>query len=638
MGRMPNNTKRTKVSTAPCLLPEPRRLTLAGGDVSLEADRLIVVKASQPRRLLFEAQEAQRALSQHAGVTWHVHGSDAVPEGQIGLLIELDPAHSHAQGYTLEIDPARIRITASDASGAYYGVASLAQLLRQYGPVLPALRIEDHPDFPARGVMLDISRDKVPSMKTLFELVDVLAGLKINQLQLYTEHTFAYRRHPAVWANASPMTGEEVLQLDAYCRARHLELVPNQNSFGHMRRWLTLDQYRPLAEAPYGCDTRWGRFDEPFTLCPGDPGSLQLISELFDDLLPHFSSGQFNVGCDETVDLGMGRSREECEARGEGPVYLDFLLKIHALVQRHGRTMQFWGDIIMQHPELVPQLPKDVVALEWGYEFDHPFDEHGARFAAAGVPFYVCPGTSSWNSIGGRTTNALGNLLNAAENGLKHGAIGYLNTDWGDNGHHQPLPVSYLGYAYGAAVSWCVEANRGADIARGLSLHVLMDPTGAAGQALFDTGNVYTAFSTRTFNCTPYGFAVGNRLEAVQRAVAEIEEDPSESRRALKEIDRLLTRWASVEMDRPDAALVKQEMTFALRLMRHGVLRRQLARAAAGQLKARLAPDAGALKRDLRALAVEHRKVWLARNRAGGLKDSAAVLERAARDYNAAGA
>ena len=97
--------------------------------------------------------------------------------------------------------------------------------------------------------MLDISRDKVPTMATLFSLVDLLAELKINQLQLYTEHTFAYRNHPAVWAKASPMTGDEILQLDQYCRERFIELVPNQNSFGHMEQWLKLPQYRDLAEA-----------------------------------------------------------------------------------------------------------------------------------------------------------------------------------------------------------------------------------------------------------------------------------------------------------------------------------------------------------------------------------------------------
>ncbi|MCS7059968.1 MAG: glycoside hydrolase family 20 zincin-like fold domain-containing protein [Anaerolineae bacterium] len=616
--------------TSPCLLPEPRWIELAGGTVQLEADKLIVISSSRPAQLLFEAQEAQRALSEYADVTWHIYGSDCVPEDRVGLSLRLDPAQSHAQGYALEINTLGIHISAPDADGVFYGVMTLTQLLRQYGAALPRLRIEDYPDFPARGVMLDISRDKVPTMKTLFELVDLLAGLKINQFQLYTEHTFAYQRHPLVWANASPMTGEEILQLDAYCRSRHIELVPNQNSFGHMTRWLIHDAYRPLAEAPNGCDTRWGHFDQPFTLCPGDPGSLKLIGELYEELLPHFTSRLFNVGCDETVDLGQGRSKAECEARGTGVVYLEFLLKIYNEVRRHGRTMQFWGDIIMEHPELVPQLPKDVIALEWGYEHDHPFEAHGARFAESGVPFYVCPGTSSWNSIGGRTDNALGNLLNAAQNGLKHGAIGYLNTDWGDNGHHQPLPVSYLGYAYGAAVSWCAASNRDTDITRAVSMHLLFDRSGRAGRLAYDIGNIYRVFEQRFFNCTPYGFAIVTPLARVRERLQSAPVAGAEIARALREVGRLERELDKLELsEAPDGKQIAREWRFVLRLIRHGLNR--LAYASDSLTKTR--PSTADMRRDMRELIAEHKRVWLSRNRPGGLRDSAAVLERAMREY-----
>ena len=100
--------------------------------------------------------------------------------------------------------------------------------------------------------MFDVTRDRVPTLQTLFDLVDLLAGLKLNQLQLYTEHTFAYRGHEVVWQDASPITGEEVLTLDAYCRERYVELVPNQNSFGHMHRWLKHEEYVHLAESAEG--------------------------------------------------------------------------------------------------------------------------------------------------------------------------------------------------------------------------------------------------------------------------------------------------------------------------------------------------------------------------------------------------
>jgi hexosaminidase len=616
---MPTKSKPDTVRSSPCLLPEPRLLDLSGGNITLTPGRLIVIKAASPASFLFEAQQAQRALSEYADVTWHIVASDAVPTDNIGLMISYIDSTGAAtdQSYTLDITPECINIYATGHAGIFYGVATLTQIVRQYGAHLPLLHIEDYPDYPVRGVMFDISRDKVPTMPTLFGLVDLLAGLKINELQLYTEHTFAYQRHPVVWQNASPLTGEEILQLDAYCRSRHVSLVPNQNSFGHMQRWLTHDQYRALAEAPNGCDTRWGRFDEPFSLCPGDPGSIRLISDLYEELLPHFTSDMLNVGCDETVDLGVERSKADCAERGTGRVYLDFLLKIYKLVKQHGRTMQFWGDIIMEHPELVPELPRDVIALEWGYEYDHPFYDHGAKFAASGIPFYVCPGTSSWNSIGGRTDNALGNLLNAAENGLKHGAIGYLITDWGDNGHHQPLPVSYLGYAYGAAVSWYLEGNRNTDIARAIGIHVFQDPSGAAGKLAYEIGNVYRVFQNRIHNATPYALGTVQPMDKLA-----ITTNSTEIKQALREIDRLAKSTSKMHTHSADAHLLQREFLFVLSLMRFGVKRIAVSQAKEKDRKSLLAE----LRPDLRHLTAEHKKLWLARNRPGGLDDSVRKL------------
>ncbi len=131
--------------------------------------------------------------------------------------------------------------------------------------------------------------------------------------------------------------------------------------------------------------------------------------------------------------------------------------------------MQFWGDIILKYPELIPELPEDVIALDWGYEQDHPFEKETQLFSDAGIPYYVCPGTSSWNSIGGRVNNMLGNCRNAVHFGLAHGASGFLNTDWGDYGHWQQLPISYPGLICGAALCWCYGSNRNIDLENALN-------------------------------------------------------------------------------------------------------------------------------------------------------------------------
>ncbi len=615
----------------PFLLPAPRQLEFHAGNYKLEPGKRIVLIGARAPEILFSGQLLRDGLRNLARIDWTLAASASGARHEIGAVLCVDPARvSNAEGYTIDIKPDSIEVVAQSPRGIFYAVCTLNQLISQSRDHrIPCLHISDHPDFPNRGVMLDISRDKVPTMQTLLDLVDMLASWKVNQFQLYTEHTFAYRNHREVWQHASPMTEQEIIELDAFCRARFIELVPNQNSFGHMRRWLIHRRYRDLAECPDGCDTLWGHFAEPFSLNPTDPRSLALMEELYDELLPNFSSRQFNVGCDETVDLGQGRSKSECEARSTERVYLDFLLKVYQAVKARGHTMMFWGDIIVQHPELISELPKDMIALEWGYQADHPFDEDGARFAAAGIPFYVCPGTSTWNSIAGRTDNAIANLRSAAENGLKHGAVGYLNTDWGDNGHWQYLPFSYLGFAYGAAVCWSLDANCDLDIARATSLHAFRDGTGILGRAAFDLGNVHKELGMELHNSTAL-------FRILQTPLAKIRKEfygltPAALRRAQRAIDRAMRPIGRARSAQPDAPIIVTEFESAAALLWHACQRGLLALEDDPSKSRSLKREMGHESRDI---IKEYSRLWHARNRPGGFKESVALLEKMRKDYD----
>lgn len=609
------------------LLPTPRSLEQRPGHLNIVAQKRIALLGAPAQELYFAAQRLRDALHKYARVDWTLAATAAGAADEIGATLRVEPARvKDPQGYELAIAPRGIEIVAASPRGIFYGVSTLIQLLAQTSR-LACLRIADQPAFSNRGVLLDISRDKVPTRQTLFALIDLLAAWKINQLQLYTEHTFAFQNHRAVWQNASPMTAQDIIELDRFCRERFIELVPNQNSFGHMSRWFEQPRYLELAEAPAGCWV-WGRQRPPQSLNPNDPRALDLVRELFDELLPNFSSRQFNVGCDETFDLGQGRSQADCARRGAGRVYLDFVLKIYRAVQARQHTMQFWGDIIDQSPELIPELPQDAIALEWGYEAAHPFDEDGAKFAAAGIPFYVCPGTSSWNSLVGRTDNALGNLLNAAEQGLQHGAIGYLNTDWGDNGHWQYLPFSYLGLAYGAAVSWALDTNRHIDIARATSLFAFQDSTGALGRAAFDLGNIYKETGIELHNATILFRILQTPLPKLRDEIYGL--TPAILRRTQRAIDRAMKPLARAKPSGADKQLVLAEFASAAALLHHACQRGLLA---LEDDPAKQRARKRTLARDLGRIIKEYRKLWHARNRPGGFKDSVARFEKLRRDY-----
>ena len=502
-----------------------------------------------------------------------------------------NPAGLQSEFYTLTIDRRGVLIEFRDVGGLHAAVATLRQLLREYGRRLPCLGIRDGPDFPRRGVMLDVSRGRVPKLETLLDLAEHLADFKINELQLYTEHTFAYRNYRPVWRDWGALTATDIRKLDARCRELGIDLVPNQNSFGHLREWLAHPPLKKLAEvaAPYESDT--GDFLRyPSTLAPNHPGTLPFLHGLYDELLPNFSSRFFNVGCDEPWDLGRGQNGKLCERLGKGRVYLDFLKQIHREVGSRGRTMMFWGDIILKHPKLIPELalfgvppsggsrrpPKcgtpNLMALNWGYEANHPFDREAALFSKSKIPFYVCPGTSTWMTLIGRHDNAFANLRNAAKAGRKHGAIGYLITDWGDGGHPQPLAVSWLPYLFGASVSWCAASFDERRLVPVLSRDIFHDPTGRAAMAALALGHAHRELRYAEPNLTPLGTVIAapppaRREMFCRHGLKYYARIPAKNiRAALEEVQRQRTSLTRSRPTTRSGKILVQELDLAARM------------------------------------------------------------------------
>jgi hypothetical protein len=377
-----------------------------------------------------------------------------------------------------------------------------------------------------------------------------------------------------------------------------------------MERWLKHPQYQHLAEAIDGAETPWGfRWKGPFSLCPTDPSALDFLRGLYTELLPNFSSRFFNVGCDETFDIGQGRSKLDCDRLGVHRVYLNFIHQVNQLVRSNNRQMMFWGDVILHQPDLIAELPKDVIALQWGYEANHPFDREAEAFAKAGIPFYICPGTSSWNSIVGRTDNAIANLKAAATAANRHGAVGYLNTDWGDNGHLQYQPVSYLGFAAGAAFSWCMQANTDLNFPQALNHHAFGDPAGNLGQIAFDLGNLYRICGKENANGSAlFRLLVNNPADAFpEKGMTE---------QGFNAVEAALDRIAFTPQQDAELQLITDEFQNAIRMLRLCI--------SIGRRKLNL-PQRHEVNRN--EIIEEHRRLWLLRNRPGGLEDSAARLK-----------
>lgn len=591
---------------SPSLFPVPRKMRTSKSRHDLRSRQVLRVDSEFDPRV----QRALISFREEEGLSARV--SKARPADDLILLECVREPSLPQEAYTLQLSARGILLQAGSETGALWGIQTVRQLFRQYRGVFPGLRIEDSPDFPNRGFMLDISRCKVPTRETLFELIDQMAALKLNQLQLYTEHTFAYANHETVWRDSSPLIAEDILAICDYAWNRGIEVVPNQNSFGHFQRWLKHPEYKHFAECPDGFDHPWSGPTANGSVLKPDAASLELLEGLFDELLPNFDSPWFNVGCDETWELGKGSSEQACERHGKGRVYLNFLLEIEQRVRERGKRMMFWGDIIVKYPELIDELPRGLVALAWGYEKDHPFKEEAAAFAKSGVPFYVCPGTSSWRSLVGRIPNMVGNLLLAAKEGLAQRAQGFLITDWGDCGHHQTLPITYPGLLAGACYSWAYKKNAGISLADGLSQLFFDEPSGETARLLLDMGSVYDQLPDKFSNSTPLFHLLFQRLHNCERVTAI---KPSVWAPCEKQFNTMIER---IEDCRPrNGALVREELKTNLLMAKAAAMRGQLLHGSG---------DAAEVKTVMRSIIDQHTDCWLARNQPGGLQESSNVL------------
>lgn len=573
----------------PTLFPRPRELSLRSGFLPVPAQPHPTAQflVNLPATIA----EAQAALAVQSSAACHSEYS----------------AHLGADSYTLAIRPDGIRLQASGAAGLLYGAQTLRQIHAQNPDALPCLEIVDGPDLPVRGFMLDVSRCKVPTQAELLALIRALGQLRVNQLQLYVEHTFAFPGHEDAWQDASPLTPVEIRELDAAGAALGIELVPNLNTFGHMERWLRHPRYRALAECPQGwIHPLTGQFKEfPGTLKPDD-ASLAFVASLLDDYLPCFRSRQVNIGGDEPWELGQGNSKEAVATHGKHRVYLDHLHKLCALATERGHTPQFWGDILLEDLVLAQDAPQNALPVVWGYDAGHPFQTQCGRLQELGRAYLVAPGTSAWQSFTGRLDNALTNQTQAIGAARQLGARGVLVTTWGDNGTHQPWPTAWLPMAAGLAQAWSFTANQEPDTVAACRVlgGLTADDARAVAAALTHLGRLDNQIAKANRNKSLSWDFLTAPPAALAGFVAGV--TPAELTRSLAYLEESASLVGAIQDNR-----VRTELSVGLELARAGLLR------ASGQ------PLIATAARELRER-FEH--TWLARARRGGLAESVAGL------------
>lgn len=545
----------------------------------------------------------------------------SINSASIEGVTEHNSRHLAQQAFELVIEAQSIKLLYSDKLGRLYGLNLLQQLKQQFKK-LPCGRIEDNPDYLNRGIILDISRDKVPKRETLFSLIDLWSGLRINKLQLYTEHTFAYSLHQKVWESSGAYNGEDIRQIDAYCINKGIELVINQATFGHMERWLKHDDYKYLAEQTTGFSDQRGDFRSfSFGLNPLGDNSRDFVKGLLDELVPNFSSKTININFDETMDLGVGASRIACETLGKGEVYVNYLNKLLTLTENKGLYTQIFSDMLFHYPDILHKLPSNLTLLNWGYEADHAFDKEHQQLQKTGLPFEVVVSTCCFASITGRWKNCKEQMLNGARSGLKFAATGYHISEWGDMGHAQQSSMPIAAYIYGAALAWGTEDNEDLDVTYWLSeLYCKGNRQIAAlNLALQD---VYLDSGIDCPNCAFFG-----PLLFDQKSARHINRSTGLSEAGFAKVLQKLNAYL-LEINALQDSFLQKQLLWSAGILKHAcLLGAELVKQDTLKAECLDKNSRHRLAENLLPLISEYQRLWRIDNREGGLSDSVQRLQ-----------
>jgi len=448
------------------LIPLPRKITTHPGKFSIGHDTAIVLDLKQDDIDFETAKLLQKEVGRIIAITLPIKKgwkADCSANNNC-ICFQYDKSNREPESYRLLVSEHKITVYANSHRGFLYAVGTLIQLCKISNGEIDCVEIEDAPSYVNRGYLLDVSRGRVPTMESLKALVDKLALYKINQLQLYVENSFRLDGFQEIWSQTDPFTPEEILELDYYCNVRGIELVPCIATFGHLYNLLRSESFGQYREVERRADEIFTWYNRMIyhTINVTDPGSLKLITGILDQYTALFRSNKVNICCDETFELGKGKSASHAEKMTEGELYLSYVNKLVTYLQREGKEVMIWGDVLQKNQEMISELNPKVTCLNWHY--DYGVNEEIVRiYAEHGLNQYVCPSVSGYSRLVNAYDLSFSNIREMSELGKKYEADGFLNTDWGDSGNINMPSLAVPCMIYGAAKGWNVEDNRNFD-------------------------------------------------------------------------------------------------------------------------------------------------------------------------------
>ena len=353
------------------LIPKPQNI-IVGKDSFIISSKTII----QADKNSFEANYLRDLIKIQTGLDLKIDSKDKSKSIQL-LLKQPDTISFDKEAYELNVSNDKIIIAAFSSQGIFYGIQTLLQVIpfeKSKQTSVPCLKISDQPKFQWRGMHLDVCRHFF-SKEFIKKYIDYLAMYKMNTFHWHLTDDQGWRieikKYPKLteigaWRNGSMIghytdqtfdniryggfyTQEEIKEIVAYAKERHITIVPEIEMPGHALAALAAYPEFSCTGGPFQVGKTWGVLEDVF--CPKDE-TFTFLKNVLTEVMELFPSEYIHIGGDESPKVRW-KSCPHCQKRikdedlkDEHELQSYFIQRIEKFVNSKGRKIIGWDEIL----------------------------------------------------------------------------------------------------------------------------------------------------------------------------------------------------------------------------------------------------------------------------------------------------
>lgn len=357
------------------LMPVPARFEFQTGRLALDKSFRVVTKGHTDDRLRGGIERALKRLEGRTGLELAPYFT--TEENGARLMIQTNgpgktiPSVDEDESYTLEVTNNAARLSAPTVVGVLRGLETFLQLVAgdHAGYYLPAVKIDDRPRFPWRGLMIDSSRHFQP-LELIKRELDGMAAVKLNVFHWHLTENQGFRiesrKYPELHLMGSDglyYTQQQARDIIEYARQRGIRVIPEFDLPGHSTAWFVGHPELASAPGPYRIERQWGIFDP--AMDPTNEQVYKLLDGFIGEMAALFPDAYLHIGGDEVNGKqwnGNAKIQAYMKAHGlkdDHALQAYFNQRLSKILEKYGKKMIGWDEVL--HPD----LPKNIVVQSW---------------------------------------------------------------------------------------------------------------------------------------------------------------------------------------------------------------------------------------------------------------------------------